>query len=59
LFAGLWTTALSVCKSLFAELRTDFASSGSVPLEPRRRETGVIQEALIAHNWSKGVAIST
>ena len=28
LFAGLWRTALSVCKSLLAELRTDFASTG-------------------------------
>ena len=28
LFAGLWRTALSACKSLFAELRTDFVSTG-------------------------------
>ena len=26
--AELWRTALSVCKSLLAELRTDFASAG-------------------------------
>lgn len=28
LFAGLWRTALSVCKSLLAQLRTDFVSTG-------------------------------
>ena len=28
LFAGLWRTALSICRSLFAELRTGFVSVG-------------------------------